>query len=139
MVGKRATQNCPFTYAVIFLLPRFPVAQFSAAHFSGCRVFRGLFRFRYFRHFMLPFFLPSQFSSPNFLVAQFSVAHFPVAVFSVALFPLPLFHTLILCCPVFLPSHFSLPIFPIAQFPVAVSSVAVFTFYRHRTCLCEPN
>ena len=81
MVGKRATQNCPFTYAVIFLLPKFPVDQFSAAHFSGCRVFRGLFRFRYFRHFMLPFFLPSQFSSPNFLVAQFSVAHFPVAVF----------------------------------------------------------
>ena len=39
----------PFYLRCHFSSPNFPVVQFSAAHFSGCRFFRGLFRFRYFK------------------------------------------------------------------------------------------
>jgi len=48
-------------------LPNFPVAQFSAAHFSGCRFFRGLFRFRYFRQFCV-----ALFPTMSIFVAEFS-------------------------------------------------------------------
>ena len=107
----------PFYLRCHFSLPNFPVAQFSAAHFSGCRFFRGLFRFRYFRHFFVALFsYHVNFRCRIFLLPNFPVAISSVAVFFCCPFPLLLFHILNLCCPVFLPSHFSLPIFPIAQF-----------------------
>jgi len=71
-------------------LPNFPVAQFSAAHFSGCRFFRG--RFRYFRHFCVALFsYHVNFRYRIFLLSNFPVAISSVAVFSVALFSVAIF------------------------------------------------
>jgi len=122
--------------------PTFPAfLSFFVAEFSGCPFFRcSFFRLSFLQspfsvfvisgnNFVLPFFLPCQFSLPNFPVAEFFVAHFP----------LPLFHTLILCwrfpilffvtdfsrCPIFRLSFLPLPFFSVAIF-----TVAVFAYYR---------
>ena len=73
-----------------FSLPNFPVAQFSVAHFSGCRFFSRLFPFSLFRAIILC-------CSLSYHV-NFRCPIFPLPNFSLPIFPLPLFHTLILCC-----------------------------------------
>jgi len=91
-------------------LPNFPVAQFSAAHFSGRRFFRGLFRFRYFRQFCVALFS----YNVNFRCRIFLLPNFPVAISSVALFSVALFSVAVI-------SHinFVLPCFPTLSFFVA--------------------
>ena len=89
------TLCCPLSYRLIFLLPRFPGAQFpspifyaffsnalfnvavtSVAHFSGWHYFHCPFSVAVISdiYFLLLLFLPCHFLLPNFTIVQFSAA-----------------------------------------------------------------
>jgi len=99
-----------FTYAVIFRCRIFRLPNFLLPIFSGCRFFRGLFRFRYFRQFCVALFS----YRVNFRCRIFLLPNFPVAISSVAVFSVALFFVAVI-------SHinFVLPCFPTLSFFVA--------------------
>jgi len=123
-----------------FSLPNSPLAQFSVAHFSGCRFFPLPYLVFIIsdNNFVLPFF-----PTISIFVAEFS--RYPIfrcpfsrCRFFRCFFPSRFFQTLILCCPFAYPLIFRFRFFRLPSFPVAVSSVAVlvalftvavFTFY----------
>jgi len=91
-------------------LPNFPVAHFSAAHFSGCRFYMVFSVFVISDNFVLPFFS----KHVNFRCRIFLLSNFPVAISSVAVFSVALFSIAVI-------SHinFVLPCFPTLSFFVA--------------------